>query len=600
MPPADKTAATAAPAADAPRPTTKSQRSAIDTQTPMGIGTTRAQERVAASLGKLPEPAAPRFEASDDVSGGGVLMALPALLSIGLLRHTRKFFVLPAGYYGIESIFLTLAFMALARIRSLEALRYEAPGEWGRIFGIDRIPEVRTLRAKLGLLCENPASAAGWSSTLGLEWMQADPEAAGTLLIDGHIRVYHGSLTKLPRHYVSRERLCLRATADYWVNALDGAPFFVITKAVDPGLIKTMREDIVPRLEKDIPGQPSIAALLADLLLQRFTLIFDREGYSPDFFREMNDQRIAIITYHKHPGDPWPADEFHPVMVRLQNGEEIEHLLAERGTCLSNGLWVREVRHLDGKGHQTAILSTAWRLSLHRIAAAMFARWSQENFFKYMRQHYGLDALVEYGTTPLPDATPVVNPARRALESTIRSERSKLTREQAEFGAHTLPHAVSAAEATAFEEKKGRLLATIEARENEIAALIAKRKETPRKMALKDLPPEHRFEALSGVRKHFVDTIKLIAYRAETALVHAAREHLAREDDARSLVRCVLDSAVDLRPNPAAKELEVRFHTLTSPAHNAVLAHLCTELTETLTIYPGTEMRLIFVPPGPS
>ncbi len=590
----------AVPAADVSPPTTKSQRSAIDTQTPMGIGTTRTQERVAASLGRLPEPAAPRFESSDDVSGGGVLMALPALLSIGLLRHTRKFFVLPAGYYGIESIFLTLAFMALARIRSLEALRYEAPGEWGRIFGIDRLPEVRTLRAKLGLLCENPASAAGWSSTLGLEWMQADPEAAGTLLIDGHTRVYHGSLTKLPRHYVSRERLCLRATTDYWVNALDGAPFFVITKAVDPGLIKTMREDIVPRLEKDIPGQPSAATLAADPLLHRFTLIFDREGYSPDFFKEMKDRRIAIITYHKHPGTPWPADEFRSVMVRLQNGEEIEHLLAERGTCLSNGLWLREVRHLDSKGHQTAILSTDYRRPLLRIAAAMFARWSQENFFKYMRQHYGLDALVEYGTTPLPDATPVVNPVRRALESTIRSERSKLTREQAEFGAHTLPGGVSAAEANAWEEKKGRLLATIQTRQNEIAALLAKRKETPRKMALKDLPPEHRFAALSGVRKHFVDTIKLIAYRAETALVHAAREHLAREDDARSFVRCVLDAAVDLRPDPEAQQMQVRFHTLTSPAHNAVLAHLCTELTETLTVFPGTEMRLIFVPPGPS
>ena len=186
----------------------------------MGIGATRTMERVAASLGKLAD-APPRFEPADDVPGGGVLMALPALLSIGLLRHTRAFFKLPAGFYGIESLFLTLAFMALARVRSLEGLRYETPGEWGRLMGLDRIPEVRTMRAKLGLLCEEPAAATEWSSTLAREWMQADPEAAGTLLIDGHTRVYHGSLTKLPRHYITRERLCLRATTDYWVNALD-------------------------------------------------------------------------------------------------------------------------------------------------------------------------------------------------------------------------------------------------------------------------------------------------------------------------------------------------------------------------------------------
>ena len=565
----------------------------------MGIGTTRTLERVAAALGKLCD-APPRFEPAMDVSGGGVLIALPALLSIGLLRHTRAFFQLPPGFYGIESLFLILAFMALARVRSLEALRYETPGEWGRLLGLDRIPEVRTLRAKLSLLCREPAPAAAWSSTLAREWMAADPEAAGTLLIDGHTRVYHGSLTKLPRHYVARQRLCLRATTDYWVNTLDGAPLFVITKPVDPGLLKTLREVLVPRLEKEIPGQPSAQALAADALLHRFTLIFDREGYSPDFFKEMKEKRIAILTYHKHPGEPWPAAEFHPVMVRLQNGEEIEHLLAERGTCLSNGLWLREVRHLDGKGHQSAILTTDYRQPLHRIAAAMFARWSQENFFKYMRQHYGLDALVEYATSPLPDATPVVNPLWRALDSALRSQRGKLTREQAEFGARTLTGDVGAAGAAAYEEKKGRLLQQIEARQSEIAALKAKRKATPRKIPLQALPPEHRFEALSGVRKHFVDTIKLIAYRAESALVHVARECLAREDDARSLVRCVLDSSVDLLPDPATKQLEVRFHTLTSPIHNAALAHLCAELTETQTIFPGTELRLVFRPPGPT
>lgn len=74
----------------------------------MGIGTTRTIERVAASLGKL-QDAPPRFEPADDVHGGGVLLALPALLAIGLLRHTRACFQLPAGFYGIESLFLTLA-----------------------------------------------------------------------------------------------------------------------------------------------------------------------------------------------------------------------------------------------------------------------------------------------------------------------------------------------------------------------------------------------------------------------------------------------------------------------------------------------------------
>ena len=40
------------------------------------------------------------------------------------------------------------------------------------------------------------------------------------------------------------------------------------------------------------------------------------------------------------------------------------------------------------------------------IAHMMFSRWRQENFFRYMRAHYGLDALDSYRplTTMIPNA----------------------------------------------------------------------------------------------------------------------------------------------------------------------------------------------------
>ena len=80
----------------------------------------------------------------------------------------------------------------------------------GKLLGFDRIPEVKTLREKTRLLGDDEARAARWSSQLARDWMAHDVQAAGVLLIDGHTRIYHGSLTKLPRRYVSRERLCLR------------------------------------------------------------------------------------------------------------------------------------------------------------------------------------------------------------------------------------------------------------------------------------------------------------------------------------------------------------------------------------------------------
>lgn len=251
------------------------------------------------------------------------MCALPALLAVGLLKTTGRFFELPKGYYGLESLFLLLGFMALCRLKSIESLRYCAPGEWGKLLGLDRVPEVRTLRQKIRLLSANDRPEQ-WGAELCKQWMQAAPEQAGTLYIDGHVRVYHGHQTKLPRHYVARQKLCLRATSDYWVNAIDRQPFFVVHCAVDPGLIKVIEHEIVPRLEHDVPDQPSEAQLARDPWLHRFTLVFDREGYSPAFLARMKARRIACITDHKYPGADWSEAEFDRYTVTMPNGQKVE------------------------------------------------------------------------------------------------------------------------------------------------------------------------------------------------------------------------------------------------------------------------------------
>lgn len=312
----------------------------------MGRGASRVSARVAASQGAL-SAVEPVFQPVLDVPCAGVLFALPALLGLGLLDTAQESSSpLPSGYYGLQSIVLLLAFMALARVQTLESLRYEAPGEWGKLLGLDRIPEVRTLRAKIDILCAN-GKAQVWSADLSQGWMNQSPEQAGVLYVDGHTRVYHGAQTKLPRHYVARKKLCLRATVDFWVNAMDGQPFFAINKVVDPGLIEVIEADIVPRLMREVPNQPSQAQLDADSLLHRFTLVFDREGYSPAFWSRLKQQRVACLSYHKFPGDNWALEEFAAQAVALSNGEHTTLQLAERGTRLSNGLWVREVRKLE-------------------------------------------------------------------------------------------------------------------------------------------------------------------------------------------------------------------------------------------------------------
>jgi hypothetical protein len=166
----------------------------------------------------------------------------------------------------------------------------------------------------------------------------------------------------------------MRATTDYWIHAMDGQPFFYVNKDVDPGLIATLRNDLVPFLENHAPLSPELQKRMEDNPRQhRFTLVFDREAYSPELFAEMQAKRIAVVTYHKYPGEDWPAEEFSERTVELGGGDVVGMKLAERGTRLSNGLWVRQVRKLSAGGKQTAILSTDYEADYTRLAASMFA-----------------------------------------------------------------------------------------------------------------------------------------------------------------------------------------------------------------------------------
>ena len=585
-------------------PSRLSARSCTDSEAPLGYATTRVLDRMLASCGVL-SGAALEFAAADDVPQAGVRCALPALLTEGLLRHTRTFYALAPGFYPLEAIFLYLALLALVRCRSLEQTRYQAPGEWGRMLGLDRLPEVKTLRAKIAALCASEGRATQWQSCLAKEWIEAaddpaDAASVGLFYVDGHVRVYHGSLTPLPRRYVSRERLCLRGTTDYWVNGLDGAPFFVVTQPVNSGLIAALRGQVIPQLLAATAGPaaalavPVTPAARAAATPPRFTLGFDREAYSPERFTELKTEGIAILTYHKFPGVAWPETEFSAHAVRLPTGEVVTRELAERGTRLSNQHWVREVRVRHADAHQTSILTTHPHLDLPAVATRMAARWSQENFFKYMLENFGLDRIIEHGTAALPDATLVINPAHRRLEADLRRHRAILLRQQAQLGALALSAAPTEKENASYLTCGGELRETIAAETARLEARKAQCVDTPKRITLKELPEHERFAQLCPEGKHFIDTIKMIAYRAESALAGEVRETLARTDDARALLRRLFVTPANLRPDYAEKTLTVELHRCGSALQDAALAQLCETLTATETTFPTTNLRLIY------
>ncbi len=576
--------------------TTKSQRSVVDNNQTMGKACSNTIERALAIQTGSVCPI--KFNNQTDLQHAGVLLALPSLISQGLLRYESEF-LLDKIYYSTSSVFLSLAILSLLRLKTLSAVDSLPSGELGRTIGLDRIPEVKTLRTRISQFCEK-ADIDNWRMTLSKDWMGENPDLSAVLYIDGHVKLYYGKQTSPPKRFVSRMRLCLSGTTDYWVNDVLGQPFFVINESVSNGLIQTIKEKLLDKFNSDVPNQPSEDDLLKDKYKSRYMMVFDREGYSPDSFYDLWQERISISTYKKSVTDKWDDAEFSEYTGILPFGTEKTIELAERGVLLQNKgskkkIWVREIRKKSKSGHQTTIVTTNYTLSIIMIGLYMFARWSQENFFKYMMQEFGIDTLVSYLKEQIPDTTILVNPEYRRLENTRNRITSKLIRVKAKFSTLTLKNEpINKKEMEKYLTEKQELRDEIEEKEKEIEQIKAERKSVTRKIPYSELPENEKFDNVINQRKHFLDTIKLIAYRAETALSNIIKPNMSHKDESRLLLKQIYKTDANLIVDKEKQKLIVEIHRLAHRKDDIVLEKLCTEMNDTETKFPDSNLTLFY------
>jgi hypothetical protein len=330
---------------------------------------------------------------------------------------------------------------------------------------------------------------------------------------------------------------------------------------------------------------------------RRVTIVFDREGWSPKFFREVAAQGFDVLTDRKGTYAPWRATGFRAV-TGVVDGRPVSYALAERRTTVLPGFRMREVRRLCASGHQTAILTTRTDLPVEVVAHRMFERWTQENFFRDLRQHFALDALVTYAVEPAdPDRT-VPNPARKAVAKALATTRAALDEVAPAYGqqARTNPEARRPT-MRGFKIAHAALNHQCSALEAEARALRRRMAALPKRVPIRAVLDEAEIVRLAPEAKHLTDTLKMVAYRAETALVRCLTSHYAKtEDDGRALIREMLLTSADILPD--ADRLVVRLHSLANPRSNAALTHLCETLNSLTVRYPGTDLTLVYQAPG--
>ena len=539
----------------------------------------RRMDRAWACLGKL-EDATPLFGDADGVAGAGALLAVPALVESGVVRIARQVYgSLGPAFYGLRTTIMTLLVMALLRVKRVEGLKEKAPAVLGRLLGLDRAPEVKTLRLKLKALAEDVGRAERFGRALASERVKQREELVGLLYVDGHVRAYHGEQT-LPKTHVVRLGRVLPGTTDYWLNDMDAEPLLHVTAEANAGLVK-----MVPLLVEE--ARKVVGS-------RELTLVFDRGGYSPELFKSLlaSNAKVHVMTYHKGHWTNLPVELFKRYEGEV-DGRRVTYDLADGEVTLSNRLKLRQVTRLTETGHQTPILTSRRDLSALEVAVRMFGRWRQENFFKYLREEYALDALVDYGVVEADPEREVPNPARKVIEKTLAKAREDLKSLEAEFG--------RAAECNlervrptmrGFKIANGEIGKKVREAQQVVAKLEKERKTVAKRVPVGETTEEEIVQ-LAPERKHLTNVLKMVAFQAETELFHIVGRHYRRsEDEGRTLVQTIFFNSGDLRVS--ADRLQVIYAPLSAPHRTAVLEKLCAEMTKLQTPYPGTRLKMEF------
>jgi hypothetical protein len=448
------------------------------------------------------------------------------------------------------------------------------PAALGRVLGLDRAPEVKTIRRKLGELAA-AGKAADLIMALARRHAAARPDALGFLYVDGHARVYYGTRTVQKTH-VARLKFPAPATMETWVTGQDGDPVFMVVAEPSDSLAGELRR-LLPSL-RQVVGEG-----------RRVTVCFDRGGWSPALFADITAAGFDLLTWRKGPAPDLPAEAFTTVACADDRSRRHEYELAETTVALSisegprKGQMValrqvtRRVPAKAGGTRQIHALTSRTDLDAGEVCWRMSARWREENYFRYARTRFALDALDSYAAGPDDPDQMVPNPARKAAAARVRQAEAAAQAAETARDAALLQLRSPAPGQAAYLTNQviNALAAPVEASWRELDEADQAAAAIPARIPPGTLSPD--MARLDAEVKQITHAIRMAACNAETALARALDGHYARAgDEACALIREALTTSGDICPGNG--ELLIRLDPLTAPRRTQALAALCEQL----------------------
>ncbi|HEX5493581.1 MAG TPA: hypothetical protein VFX70_03275 [Mycobacteriales bacterium] len=550
----------------------------------------RGLERGLARWGLLGH-ADPVFHSAARVPLAGLLAAVPALAGTGLLGCARQTYQqLPAGFYGLDTVLVEAVLRCLAGEPRAEGATRVDPVALGRVLGMDRAPEVKTIRRKLAQLAGRGKAEELLAGMAAHHLHQIDPELAAVLYVDGHTRAYHGK-RRIAKTHVARLKFPAPATLETWVADAAGDPVLVVMAEPGASLAAELRR-LLPQLREAVGDD------------RRVLVGFDRGGWSPALFQAMDAAGFDVLTWRKGEADDVTEDEFTDVTHVDDDGRAHQWNAAESVVDLpldaagNQTFRMRQVTRRDGPGaKQIHILTTvgAQQLSTAAVNYRMGSRWRQENAFRYGRMHFDLDSHDSYRHSDDDPTRSVPNPAKKQAQNHVAAARAHYEREVARADATLLQlrSPTSTEPVHISNAEHNRITAGASAAEDALAAAEEHNRHTPARLPLGQVHPGQ--QVLEVQTKLLTHAIKIAAYNTATALARDVRLHTSyarAKHEAHVLIRHVLTHSGDIDPDPDNGTLTVRLDPLPTGRATRAVAELCEHLTATETRYPGTDLKI--------
>ncbi len=560
----------------------------------------RSRERAAARAG-LAECAAPVFAPAARVPLAGLFLALPALEATGLLACAKATFgALPDGFYGLETMLLDAVLRALAGEPRAEGASRFDPAALGRVLGMDRAPEVKTIRRKIGLLAET-GKAGDLLTALATHHLHprsgdtggGDGEGgdlAAVLYVDGHVRAYQGG-RKIGKVHSTRLKFPTPATEETWVCDAHGSPVLVVMAKPGTALTGELRR-LLPKL-RTIVGDD-----------RRVLVGFDRGGWSPALFKHMDEAGFDVLTWRKGATGNIAEDQFAPVSHVDVHGEPMHWVAADTTVDLplattGEAFRMRQISRIvparAGTTRQIHILTTDTRIPAGEVIYRMGSRWRQENYFRYARIHFDLDSHDAYTSADDDPQRSVPNPDKKKAYQKVVAARAHYNQVLAETDAAILAMRTpdpGADEVVITSAMHNAVNAPLRAAEAALDQAEAAHKKIPVRLPLGELSPGQQI--LDTETKLLTHAIRMAAFNTATTLAREIRTNTGyarASEEAHVLTRQALTGSGDIdTTNPGY--LTIRLDPLPTARATAAIGELCQHLTTTQTRYPGTGLIL--------